>query len=138
MARRDGQQFDCATWLHRAQQLPKEEFKRDVEKHLTGKETEAWEMLYLKVYKSQLAVVEQALETAALMLGTGKSRGYCLEMICADFLAGASLEPGAEDMLFLALARLIGVLPVAQRLQLLEMVRNSLEPVQTEVATVEP
>jgi len=138
VARRDGQQFDCATWLHRAQQLPKEEFKRDVEKHLTGKETEAWEMLYLKVYKSQLAVVEQALETAALMLGTGKSRGYCLEMICADFLAGASLEPGAEDMLFLALARLIGVLPVAQRLQLLEMVRNSLEPVQTEVATVEP
>ena len=136
MARRDGQQFDCATWLHRAQQLPKEEFKRDVEKHLTGKETEPWEILYFKVYKSQLAVVEQALETAALMLGTGKSRGYCLEMICADFLAGASLEPGAEDMLFLALARLITVLPVAQRLQLLEMARTSLEPVQTEAAAV--
>jgi len=136
VARRDGQQFDCATWLHRAQQLPKEEFKRDVEKHLTGKETEPWEILYFKVYKSQLAVVEQALETAALMLGTGKSRGYCLEMICADFLAGASLEPGAEDMLFLALARLITVLPVAQRLQLLEMARTSLEPVQTEAAAV--
>jgi len=27
-----------------------------------------------------------------LMLGNDKSRGYCLEMICADFLAGASLE----------------------------------------------
>jgi hypothetical protein len=26
------------------------------------------------------------------MLGTDKSRGYCLEMICADFLAGANLE----------------------------------------------
>jgi hypothetical protein len=26
------------------------------------------------------------------MLGNDKSRGYCLEMICADFLAGASLE----------------------------------------------
>lgn len=26
------------------------------------------------------------------MLGTDKSRGYCLEMICADFLAGAALE----------------------------------------------
>ena len=25
------------------------------------------------------------------MLGTDKSRGYCLEMICADFLAGAHL-----------------------------------------------
>jgi len=32
------------------------------------------------------------METAALMLGTDKSRGYCLEMICADFLAGANLE----------------------------------------------
>jgi len=138
VARRDGQQFDCATWLHRAQQLPKEEFKRDVEKHLTGKETEPWEMLYFKVYKSQLAVIEQGLETAALMLGTSKSRGYCLEMICADFLAGASLEPGAEDVLFLALARLIGILPVVQRLQLLEMVRESLEPVQTEAAATAP
>jgi len=36
-------------------------------------------------------VIEQAIETAALMLGSDKSRGYCLEMICADFLAGASL-----------------------------------------------
>ena len=54
VARRDGQQFDCATWLHRAQQLPKEEFKHEVEKHLTGKETEPWEILYFKVYKSQL------------------------------------------------------------------------------------
>jgi hypothetical protein len=39
-------------------------------------------------------VVEKALETAALMLGTEKSRGYCLEMICADFLAGANLQDG--------------------------------------------
>ena len=61
-----------------------------------------------------------------------------MEMIAADFLAGASLEPGAENMLFLALARLIAVLPVAQRLQLLEMVRNSLEPVQTEAAATAP
>jgi hypothetical protein len=37
-------------------------------------------------------VVEKAIETAALMLGTDKSRGYCLEMICADFLAGANLK----------------------------------------------
>ena len=65
------------------------------------------------------------------MLGTDKSRGYCLEMIAADFLAGASLEAGAESTLFLALARLIGALPVAQRLQLLDMVRNGLEPVLT-------
>ena len=43
-----------------------------MERHLTGKETEPWEMLYFKVYKSQLAVIEQALETASLMLGGRK------------------------------------------------------------------
>lgn len=31
-------------------------------------------MLYFKVYTSQLAVVEQGLEIAALMLGADKSR----------------------------------------------------------------
>ncbi len=40
-----------------------------MERHLTGKETEPWELIYFKVYKSQLPVIEQALETAALMLG---------------------------------------------------------------------
>jgi len=91
VARRDGESFDCATWLHRAKSLPKEGFKFEVERHLTGKETEPWEILYFKVYKSQLLVIEKALETTALMLGTDKSRGYCLEMICADFLAGANV-----------------------------------------------
>jgi hypothetical protein len=94
VARRDRDQFDCATWLHKATELPKEEFKREVEKHLTGQETEPWEIIYFKVYKSQLPVIEQALDRAGLMLGNDKSRGYCLEMICADFLAGASLESG--------------------------------------------
>jgi hypothetical protein len=96
VARRDGDKFDCATWLHKAKETPKEEFKWAVERHLTGKETEPWEIIYFKVYKSQLPVVEKALETAGLMLGTDKSRGYCLEMICADFLAGANvLESGS-------------------------------------------
>ena len=40
-------------------------------------------------------MVEQAIETAGLMLGTGKIVGYCLEMICADFLAGANLGRSA-------------------------------------------
>jgi len=125
VARRDGAEFDCATWLHRAQQLPKEEFKREVEKHLTGKETEPWEILYFKVYKSQLAVVEQALETAALMLGTDKSRGYCLEMICADFLAGASLEGENPAALLMSLDRLFGLLPHPQKQEFLEQVRRA-------------
>jgi len=29
VARRDGQRFDSATWLHKARELPKEEFKRE-------------------------------------------------------------------------------------------------------------
>jgi len=94
VARKDGESFDCATWLHKAKELPKEGFKCAVERHLTGKETEPWEILYFKAYKSQLPVIEQALETAAPMLGSDKSRGYCLEMICADFLAGANLPEG--------------------------------------------
>jgi len=92
VARRDGEEFSLCTWVHKAKELPREEFKREVERHLTGKETEAWEIIYFKLYKSQLPVVEKALETAGLMLGTDKSRGYCLEMICADFLAGANLQ----------------------------------------------
>ncbi len=91
VARADGQSFDCAPWVHKARELPREEFQRAVERHLTGKESEPWELLYFKVYKSQLLVIERALETVGLMLGTDKSRGYCLEMICADFLAGANL-----------------------------------------------
>jgi hypothetical protein len=88
---RMGEKFDCATWLHKARELPKEDFKGEVERHLIGKETESWELIYFKLYKSQLPVIEKALETAGLMLGTDKSGGYCLEMICADFLAGAKL-----------------------------------------------
>ena len=56
------------------------------------KKRNPWTKIYFKLYKSQLQVVEKAIETAGLMLGTDKSRGFCLEMICADFLAGANLE----------------------------------------------
>ena len=97
MARRDGTEFDCAPWVHKAKELPKEEFRREVDRYLTGKETEAWEIIYFKLYKGQLSVVEHALEIAALMLGSDKSRGYSLEMICADFLAGAGLEIGESE-----------------------------------------
>ncbi len=97
VARSDGREFDCATWLHNARNFTKEEFKHEVEKHLTGKDTEPYEIVCFKLYKSQLPVVEQALETAALMLGSDRSRGYCLEMICADFLAGAQQQPERAD-----------------------------------------
>jgi hypothetical protein len=127
VARAEGQRFESAPWVHKASTMPREEFKREVDRYLTGKETEPWEILYFKVSKSQLPVIEQALETAALMLGTDKSRGYCLEMICADFLAGANLNPesGNEDALCLSLARLIDFLPQPQRRQFLERARGA-------------
>jgi len=117
VARSDGQQFDCATWLHKARELPKEHFKHEVEKHLTGKDTEPTEIIYFKMYKSQLPVIEQAVETAALMLGSDKSRGYCLEMICADFLAGANLDSGNPDVLLWSVSRLFKLLPNHQQRQ---------------------
>ena len=95
-------------------------------KHLTGKETESWEILYFKAYKSQLSVIEQALETAALMLGSDKSRGYCLEMIRADFLAGVSAEIGNLDALLPSLTRIVLGLPKPEIRQLPENVQAML------------
>ena len=115
VARSDGEEFDCATWLHKAHSLPKEQFKHEVEKHLTGKDTEPTEIIYFKLYKSQIPVVEHAIETAALILGSDKSRGYCLEMICADFLAGANLENGDPEVLLRSVCRLFKFLPGEQK-----------------------
>ncbi|MGA7381424.1 MAG: hypothetical protein WBX03_11275, partial [Terriglobales bacterium] len=115
VARRDRQHFDCATWLHKARELPTEQFKQAVEKELTGKESEPSEIVYFKLYKSQIPVIEQAIETAALMLGTDKSRGYCLEMICADFLAGANLENGNSQVLLQSILRFFKFLPGEER-----------------------
>jgi len=115
LARRDRQDFDCAIWLHKARELPTEEFKRAVEKELTGKETEPWEIVYFKLYKSQIPIIDQALETAALMLGTDRSRGFCLEMICADFLAGANLENGNSQILLQSVVRFFKFLPGEER-----------------------
>ena len=125
VARREGSKFDCAPWVHKAKELPREEFKREVERHLTGRDTEPWEIIYFKFYKSQLPVIEQALETAALMLGSDKSRGYCLEMICADFLAGANLENGNSKSLLMALRRLLASLPQPQKAQFIEEVQKA-------------
>jgi len=124
LARRDGQHFDCATWLHKARALPKEDFRREVEKELTGKEEEPSELIYFKVYKSQIPVIEQAIETAARMLGTDKSRGYCLEMICADFLAGAHLDNGNPEILLNSISRYYKFLPGAQQQAFLENLRE--------------
>jgi hypothetical protein len=115
VARAEGRHFDCATWLHRARSMPKEQFKREVEKELTGRDTEPHEIIYFKVYKTQIQVIEQALETASLMLGTDKSRGYCLEMICADFLAGANLDSGSLEILLQSIRQFFKFLPGEQQ-----------------------
>jgi hypothetical protein len=120
VARRDGQRFESAMWLHKARELPTDQFKREVEKELTGKEEEASEIIYFKLYRSQIPVVEQAIDTAALMLGSDKSRGYCLEMICADFLAGANLDNGDPKILLNSIWHLFGFLPVEHRQAFLE------------------
>ncbi len=74
VARRDQERFESATWVHRARSMPKQQFKDEVDKYLTGS-SEPSEVIYFKVYRSQVPVIEQALETAARMLGSDRSRG---------------------------------------------------------------
>ena len=125
VARAEGPKFACAPWVHKANAMPREEFKREVDRYLTGKESEPWELLYFRLYKSQLPVIEQALETAGLMLGTDKSRGYCMEMICADFLAGANLEAENPDALVFSLCRAYKLLPQEQQRKFLEEIQGT-------------
>ena len=66
------------------------------------------------------SVFERALETAGLMLGADKARGYCLEMICADFLAGANLQEANSEALMLSIRRLLNMLSPQQRQSVLE------------------
>jgi hypothetical protein len=124
VARREREQFKSADWLHKAQSMPYQQFKEEVEKHLTGA-SEPSELIYFKVYKSQVPVIEQALEIAARMLGSDRSRGYCLEMICADFLAGASLEDGNAEVLLISLRQIYRFLPQQQQQQFLDELRRT-------------
>jgi hypothetical protein len=115
VARRDGQRFDCATWLHKAREMPKDQFKHEVEKELTGKDEEPSELIYFKVYKSQIPVIEQALEAAARMVGSDRSRGYLLELVCADFAAGANLDSEDPEILLHSVSRYFKFLPQSQK-----------------------
>jgi hypothetical protein len=55
------------------------------------------------------------------MLGTDKSRGYCLEMICADFLAGANLDTGNSSVLLYSVLRLFNFLSGEERKAFLDL-----------------
>ena len=115
VARKEGQKFNCAIWLHKAKAMPTDVFRREVERELTGEDKEPWEIVYFKLYKSQIPVIDRALETAALMLGSDKSRSYCLEMICADFLAGANLDNQNPETLLFSMTRFFKFLPHQQQ-----------------------
>jgi hypothetical protein len=110
VARSEGRRFDSATWLHKAQESTKQELKEEVHKYFTGEDYEPYEMVYFKLYESQLPVVERALYVASRMVGTERSRGYCLELVCADFLAWRGEESSAEEIL-MVIHRLVHLLP---------------------------
>ena len=95
--------------------MPKEEFKQEVEKELTGEGNGTMGDRLLQVVPESVPVVEKAIETAALMLGSDRSRGYCLEMICADFLAGADLDNGDPETLLFSMTKFFEFLPEEQR-----------------------
>ena len=124
---RNGQEFKSAIWLHKARNLTPQEFQREVEKELTGRDSEPWEIMYFKLYRSQIPVIEQAIETAAMMLGSDKSRGYCLEMICADFLAGANLDSGQPDVLLHSLTHFFQFLPGEQQQAFMQLVNAKIQ-----------
>ena len=123
VARSDRENFDSAAWLAKAQSMPREEFRHEVEKHLTGEDTEFSDIIYFKLYKSQMPIVEEAIETAAMMLGSDKSRGYCLEMICADFLAGAHASGGDPNVLLEAVFRAFRLMSSEQQAEFLVRIR---------------
>jgi hypothetical protein len=125
VARRDPEHSICATWLHKAQAMPKQQFKDEVEKFLTG-ESEPSDLIYFKLYRSQVPVIEQALEAAARMLGSDRSRGYCLEMICADFLAGVGAENNDPATLLASLHRYFRFLSTTQQRDFVEECRAEL------------
>jgi hypothetical protein len=58
------------------------------------------------------------------MLGSDKSRGYCLEMICADFLAGANLDNGNPEILLHSIRQFFKFLAGEQRQAFLAQVNQ--------------
>jgi hypothetical protein len=53
-----------------------------------------------------------------------KFRGYCLEMICADFLAGANLDSAQPEVLLHSLSRFFQFLPGEQRQAFVQQLVN--------------
>ena len=104
--------------------------KEAAHKYFTGEDSEPYEMVYFKLFESQLPVVERALYVASRMVGTERSRGYCLELVCADFLAGRGEESSPEEIL-MVIHRLVKLLPLEYQARLTAQDRGrELEPAQ--------
>ncbi len=123
VARSEGRGFNSATWLHTAKTSTKKELQEAVHKYFTGEDFEPYEMVYFKLFESQLPVVEKALYVAARMAGTERSRGYCLELVCADFLAGRGEESSPEEIL-MVIHHLVHLLPPEYQENLAEQGRG--------------
>jgi len=80
----------------------------------------------------QLPVVERALYVASRMVGTERSRGYCLELVRADFLAGRGEESSPEEIL-MVIQRLVNLLPPEYQGQIARH-QGAAEAVDREVA----
>lgn len=120
IARVEGPKFDSAPWVHKAKTTPREAFRREVKRHLTGKDPEPCATLCFLVQKGQLAVIEQALTAAFAVLRGRQSRGSCLEFICANFVADVRRDTLNADTLSNVIGRFFGILPIAEKRSLLE------------------
>jgi hypothetical protein len=96
-----------------------------------AQEYKPYEMVYFKPFESQLPAVERALCVASRMVGSERSRGYCLELICADFLAGRT-EESTPDEILLVIHRLVALLPPEYQHQIARQ-QGSTEAVNREV-----
>ena len=95
-------------------------FSRPLSENLPAKYQSLGRLSTSNSTRARVPIVEQAIETAALMLGSDRSRGYCLEMICADFLAGANLDNADPETLLFSMTRFFRLLPEDQKQTFLE------------------
>jgi HD superfamily phosphohydrolase YqeK len=77
VARRDGEEFDCATWLHKAKEMPKEGLKYAVERHLTGRGTAEREKnsLHTSAASSQDQSIPTSSRSRLITINSPEGRG---------------------------------------------------------------
>ena len=100
LARAEGQQFECAPWVHKARSMPREEFAREVEKELTGRDSEPHEIIYFKIYKSQIPSLNKHLRlrsscwvrTSPAGSGEAELNGLTLSSVAAGFPLGSNRQ----------------------------------------------